>query len=126
MLFRSGTPWIKTNPNYPQINAAEQLGREDSVFHFYQKLIRLRHENEIIVYGSYDLLSPEDPQLYAYTRTLDGQKLLCVCNLTGRPAEYELPAEFAAGRQLIAVGQPVREGNQVHLGPWDGFVLVNF
>ena len=121
--FTAGNPWIMVNPNYTRINAADQLARPDSVFHFYQKLIRLRHTHEIIVYGSYDLLLPDDPQLYAYTRTLGGEKLLCVCNLTGRPASFDLPAEWEGAQVLIAVDQPPR-GRRVTLAPWDGFALL--
>ena len=121
--FTAGNPWIMVNPNYTQINAADQLARPDSVFHFYQKLIRLRHTHEIIVYGSYDLLLPDDPQLYAYTRTLGREKLLCVCNLTGRPASFDLPAKWEGAQVLIAVDQPPR-GRRVTLAPWDGFALL--
>ena len=121
--FTAGNPWIMVNPNYTRINAADQLARPDSVFHFYQKLIRLRHTHEIIVYGSYDLLLPDDPQLYAYTRTLGGEKLLCVCNLTGRPASFDLPAKWEGAQVLIAVDQPPR-GRRVILAPWDGFALL--
>ncbi len=121
--FTAGNPWIMVNPNYTRINAADQLARPDSVFHFYQKLIRLRHTHEIIVYGSYDLLLPDDPQLYAYTRTLGREKLLCVCNLTGRPASFDLPAEWEGAQVLIAVDQPPR-GRRVTLAPWDGFALL--
>lgn len=53
--FSEGEPWIMVNPNYREINAAEQLSRPDSVFRFYQELIRLRHTHKLIVYGSYDL-----------------------------------------------------------------------
>ena len=70
------------NPNYKEINAREQMVRADSVFNYYKKLIRLRKENEIIVYGSYDLLLPDDPELYVYTRTLEDEKLLVICNFT--------------------------------------------
>ena len=121
--FTAGNPCIMVNPNYSRINAADQLTRPDSVFHFYQKLIRLRHTHEIIVYGSYDLLLPDDPQLYAYTRTLGGEKLLCVCNLTGRPASFDLPAKWEGAQVLIAVDQPPR-GRRVTLAPWDGFALL--
>ena len=58
--FTTGNPWIMVNPNYREINAREQLAREDSVFHYYQKPIRLR-KAPVMVYGSYDLLLPEDP-----------------------------------------------------------------
>ena len=123
--FTDGTPWIMANPNCAEINAAEQRARPDSVFHFYQALIRLRHSHDVIVYGSYDLLLPDDPQLYAYTRTLDGQKLLCVCNLSGRPARFTLPAGFDPDRTetLIAVGG-APAGRELTLAPWDGFALL--
>ena len=123
--FTDGTPWIMANPNCAEINAAEQRARPDSVFHFYQALIRLRHSHDVIVYGSYDLLLPDDPQLYAYTRTLDGEKLLCVCNLSGRPARFTLPAGFDPDRTetLIAVGG-APAGRELTLAPWDGFALL--
>ena len=87
--FTTGTPWISVNPNYKKINVADQLKREDSVFHYYQKLIRLRKENEIIVYGNYELLLPEDENIFAYTRTLDNKKLLVVCNFSKSEQKFD-------------------------------------
>lgn len=92
--FTTGTPWLKVNPNYKEINAKEQMARPDSVFHYYQKLIRLRKEQEIIVYGSYELLLPEDESLYAYTRTLEGEKLLVVCNFSEEEQNFLVPEIF--------------------------------
>ena len=112
------------NPNYKEINAAEQLARPDSVFRFYQELIRLRHEHKLIVYGSYELLLPEDRQVFAYTRSLGGQKLLCVVNLSDEAAECRIPAEFEGAERLIEVGSPVIEGGASKLQPWDAFVLA--
>lgn len=80
--FTTGTPWLALNPNYNKINVADQLKREDSVFHYYQKLIKLRKEYEIIVYGKYELLLPDDEHIFAYVRTLGNQKLLVVCNFS--------------------------------------------
>ena len=87
--FTTGTPWIAVNPNYKKINVADQLKREDSVFHYYQNLIRLRKENEIIVYGNYELLLPEDENIFAYKRTLDNQKLLVVCNFSKSEQKFD-------------------------------------
>ena len=87
--FTTGTPWIALNPNYKKINVADQLKREDSVFRYYQKLIRLRKENEIIVYGNYELLLPEDENIFAYVRTLDNQKLLVVCNFSKTEQKFD-------------------------------------
>ena len=87
--FTTGKPWIAVNPNYKKINVADQLKREDSVFHYYQKLIRLRKENEIIVYGNYELLLPDDENIFAYIRTLDNQKLLVVCNFSKSEQKFD-------------------------------------
>ncbi len=87
--FTAGTPWIAVNPNYKKINVADQLKREDSVFNYYKKLIRLRKENEIIVYGNYELLLPEDENIFAYVRTLDNQKLLVVCNFSKTEQKFD-------------------------------------
>ena len=73
--FTEGEPWIKVNPNYKKINAAQQLEDPDSVFHYYQKLIRLRKEKDIIVYGEFEPLYREDEQIFAYTRKQDQEKL---------------------------------------------------
>ena len=87
--FTTGTPWIAVNPNYKKINVEDQLKREDSVFNYYKKLIRLRKENEIIVYGNYELLLPEDENIFAYVRTLDNQKLLVVCNFSKTEQRFD-------------------------------------
>ena len=101
--FTGGTPWIMVNPNYKEINAKEQLARPDSVFHFYQKLIRLRKEMEIIPYGSYELLLPEDPDLYVYTRTLGEQKLLVICNFRKEEKDYILPDGFDPEKSQVLI-----------------------
>lgn len=82
--FTTGTPWIKVNSNYPKVNAKQEISDPDSVFSYYKKLIRLRHENEIIVYGDYKLLAPEDEALFIYTRMLGTQRLMVLCNLRKR------------------------------------------
>ena len=87
--FTTGTPWIAVNPNYKKINVEDQLKREDSVFNYYKKLIKLRKENEIIVYGNYELLLPEDENIFAYVRSLDGKKLLTVCNFSKSEQKFD-------------------------------------
>lgn len=92
--FTDGEPWIMVNPNYVKINAAEQRKREDSVFHYYRKLIRLRHEQEIIVYGDYELLLPESEEIYAYLRHLGKETLLVACNFTDRETTMAVPGRL--------------------------------
>lgn len=80
--FSKGEPWIPLNPNYKEINVDKVLSDPNSIFYYYQKLTELRKQNDIIVYGTYDLLLKEDEKIYAYTRTLNNEKLLVVCNFT--------------------------------------------
>lgn len=121
--FTSGEPWIRINPNYKEINAVQQLGDPDSVFHYYQKLIRLRKEKDIIVYGDFEALCRDDDKIFAYTRKLDQKKLLTVCNFSDQDAEMEIPEEFAGTQCLITnLGRTVFDRNFV-LRPYEAFVL---
>jgi oligo-1,6-glucosidase len=92
--FTTGTPWIQVNPNYPQINARQAVADENSIYHYYRKLILLRKDQPIIVHGRYDILLPEDENIYVYTRTLDSQKLLVILNFTGEEQSFTLPADL--------------------------------
>lgn len=121
--FTTGAPWIKVNPNYKKINAKEQLSRENSIFHYYQKLIRLRKEKEIIVYGAYDLLLPDDRDIYAYTRTLGEEKLLVVCNFSDKEIAFDLPREFEESHVLISNYEEPKVEKKLILKPYEAFVL---
>lgn len=90
--FTSGTPWLQVNKNYKTINAAAQVNDPDSVFAYYKKLIALRHTNEVMVNGVYDVLIPDHPQIYAYTRTLGDKQLLVLCN--DSDTNVDIPAEL--------------------------------
>jgi len=102
--FSSGAPWLKVNPNYPQINARQALADPDSVFYYYQKLIRLRKAHPIMVYGRYDLILAPHLQIYAFTRTLDAERLLIILNFSAETPLFELPAgiSFSARELLIS------------------------
>ncbi|CAH2716906.1 Oligo-1,6-glucosidase [Neobacillus rhizosphaerae] len=85
--FSSGTPWLKVNPNYKNINVEGQLKDADSILNFYKKMIRLKKENAVFTYGTYDLILKEDPQIYAYTRTSNEEKVIVITNLSPELAE---------------------------------------
>ena len=120
--FTTGTPWIAVNPNYKKINVADQLKREDSVFHYYQKLIRLRKENEIIVYGNYELLLPEDENIFAYVRTLDNQKLLVVCNFSKSEQKFDFSGYENA--EILISNYNGDTGKDGILKPYEAIVLL--
>lgn len=106
--FTTGTPWIKVNSNYPKVNAKQEISDPDSVFSYYKKLIRLRHENEIIVYGDYKLLAPENEALFIYTRMLGTQRLMVLCNFTEKEVSIpvEVTEQIPADAQLLIGNYP--------------------
>ena len=122
--FTSGTPWLQVNKNYKTINAAAQVNDPDSVFAYYKKLIALRHTNEVMVNGVYDVLTPDHPQIYAYTRTLGDKQLLVLCNDSekevGVPAEIE---EKIAGAQGILI-QNYKDVKAGVLRPYEAVVYA--
>ena len=121
--FTDGAPWIKVNTNYKEINAAQQLEDPNSIFHYYQKLIRLRKEKDIIVYGGFETLYRDDEQIFAYIRSQEQEKLLTVCNFSDKNAEMEIPEEFKGAECLITnLNRTVFEGKIV-LKPYEAFVL---
>lgn len=99
--FSSGKPWMKVNPNYRAINVERAQQDPDSIYHHYKRLIALREANPVAVYGTYDLLLPEDEAIYAYTRTLDNEKLLVMANLSSKEALFDLPAEIEYARSQL-------------------------
>lgn len=121
--FSTATPWIMVNPNYTKINAKDQINREDSVFKYYQKLIKLRHESELIVYGTYDLILDDDKDIYAYIRTLGDEKLIVYCNFSENTREVELPEEFTNGKVLISNYSDVKVNPKITLRPYEAIVI---
>lgn len=92
--FTTGTPWIAANPNYKEVNVAQAMADPDSIFHYYKKLIKLRKENDVIVYGTYDLLLGDHEQIYAYTRKLKKEKLLVILNFSDHRPVFKLPEDM--------------------------------
>ena len=122
--FTVGTPWIRVNSNYKEINAKQQLSDPNSIFHYYQKLIRLRKEKPVIVYGVFEALYRDHDQIFAYTRTLEGEKLLTVCNFSEHVAEMEIPEEFQKNAECLITNLGRKDfGKKVILKPYEAFVL---
>jgi oligo-1,6-glucosidase len=102
--FTNGRPWIDVNPNYPQINAEDQLADPDSIFHYYRRLVKLRRENPIVTYGSYELLLESHEQVFSFLRTLNRIQWLVALNFSGDSAAFALPSHLPsdAARLVIA------------------------
>src|ERR1700733_5881909 len=91
----TGTPWIAVNPDYVDVNAAAQVGRDDSVFEHYRRLIALRHADPVVTDGEFELLLPEHPAIWAFARRGRDAELLVAANFSAEPVSAELPLEQA-------------------------------
>ena len=124
--FTTGTPWLAVNPNYTTINVAQALDDPASIFAYYQRLIVLRKANPVVVYGSYALLLPDHPEIFAWTRTLDTDRLLVILNFSSHTPRWENPSQLVfASATLLISNYTVDETTNVHsfaLRPWEARV----
>ena len=102
--FTSGTPWLKPAANYSEINAEAALADQNSVFWHYRDLIALRKAHPIFTQGDYQELLAGNEQIWAYTRSANGQTLLVVSNFYGEPVAFALPAELQSGEGRLLLG----------------------
>ena len=123
--FTAGEPWIAANPNHTEINAQAARADPDSVFHHYRRLHELRHSEPAVALGAFTMLLPDDPQVYAFTRRLDGVELLVLANVSGEPAAPAVPdAGGWAGAEVLVPNVPEPAGAPgFRLAPWEALVL---
>jgi len=114
--FTTGTPWIAVNPDHTQVNAAAHRADPGSVFHYYRRLIALRHEDPLVQSGRYELLLADHPQIYAFTRTLGPRRLLVVANCSDE--QVRCPLEMTG--EVVIANHPQPQG--VLLRPWEARV----
>jgi oligo-1,6-glucosidase len=126
--FTTGTPWLKVNPNFKEINAKRAAADPNSVFHYYRNLIQLRKQNPIMVYGSYDLILPDHEQIYAYVRRYEGQTLLVMLNFSSEKPVFELPTEISyVDKKLLIHNYEVSDDEsieKIELKPYEARVYV--
>ncbi len=99
--FSTGIPWLPVNQNYHNINVAKEDKDPHSVLNYFRKMTQLRRDNPVLVYGDYQLLKPKHPEIYAYTRTLDDQKMLILLNFTDKHSSIDLPEINLIKEELI-------------------------
>jgi len=99
--FSSGQPWIKVNTNFTSVNEASQETDQNSILNYFRKLIQLRKNNPVLIYGDYQLLDEEHQQVYAYTRSLNNEKFLVLLNFSKENATFNLPQAIDAKAVLI-------------------------
>ena len=120
----SAEPWIGVNGNYVRINAADQLQDEDSIFHYYQKLIALRKEYDVIAYGELKPLDEKNPSVFAYEREYQGEKMMVICNFYGKKVTWDSETELGE-YQCVLSNYEVHniESSRVGLKPYEAVVL---
>ena len=99
--FTDGAPWIGVNPNYPAVNVEQAMADENSILHFYRRLIALRAGSETLKYGDFHMLLPDDPHVFTYERSLRGERVIVCCNFSDRPVP--LP-DGIGGETLLCSG----------------------
>ncbi|EPF14458.1 oligo-1,6-glucosidase [Bacillus cereus BAG1O-3] len=124
--FTTGEPWITVNPNYKEINVKQAIQDESSIFYYYKKLIELRKNNEIVVYGSYDLILENNPSIFAYVRTYGDEKLLVIANFTADESVFEMPEDISYSEsELFIHNYDVEIGSidNITLRPYEAMVF---
>jgi oligo-1,6-glucosidase len=123
--FTNGTPWLAVNPNFKDINADQQIEDPDSVFSYYKKLIALRKKYDVIVYGDYELVLPEDSRIFAYRRSLEKEQILVICNFTEQEVCVTIP-EIDGIEEKEYLIHNYKETSSMHQGiirPYEAFAI---
>jgi oligo-1,6-glucosidase len=118
--FTSGRPWIRLAPDYKIVNEAAEEKDSSSCLNYFRKLTRLRKENLALVYGAYRLLEKDNPDVYAYTRTLNGSRLLILLNFTGKTAMVNTVMDLQNATLLLSNYASSSDRN--HLKPYEASV----
>ncbi len=94
--------WLAVNPNYKEINAKQALADQNSIYNYFKKMIELRKRTPALIYGDYKDLDPQNPTVFAYTRSLGADKYLVVLNLSKNDLAYTLPEGLKAGQLALS------------------------
>ncbi|WEG16885.1 alpha-glucosidase [Alkalihalophilus pseudofirmus] len=114
--------WFGVNPNYSDINVAKQEQLEDSILHYYKKMIALRKSTDVLMYGQYDLVFPEHKEVYAYTRTLGEEKYVILVNMFGTEAEVDLRSLALSENSPLVLANYTANGSLDSLRPYEARV----
>jgi len=127
--FSNGDPWIEVNSNYPQINVEDALNDNESIYHFYQKLLKLRNESKIAIDGKFDLVSPDDSDVFAYTRILGDKMILIVGSFSDKKIKFDIPQNLLDNSYHKVLSNydnsPEELSNTIYLRPYEGIVFSN-
>jgi len=121
--FTEGNPWIKLNPNYKEINVANQESNPDSVLNYYRKMISLRKQHATLVYGDFEMLAPDHRELFIYKRKDEKAEYLVALNFSDQEISYQITG-VDAFELVIGNYDPLKtEGEHIVLNPWESIIL---
>lgn len=121
--FTNGTPWFPVNPNYKTINVEQQIHDPQSILQFYKDLIQLKKSDEIYTYGQFNLVDEDNPNLFAYTRTLNNKKILVVGNLTDQVSKLNVPYLIENEQQVMLHNYSSHVIDFDKIQPYEAFVI---
>ena len=126
--FTTSSPWLAVNPNFTTINAESEMANPDSIFHYYKQLIQLRRQNDLIVYGDFQMILEDDQEIFAYVRTYQNKKLLVICNFYDQEPTFKLPKDIHfMTKQLLLSNYKVDEQasiSDINLQPYETRVYL--
>ena len=99
--FTSGTPWLKVNPNYTTVNVVAEDKDPNSCLNYFRRIVKLRKDNPVLIYGKYMLIDPDNPDVYAYTRELDGKRILVLLNFRDKAASVKTSFDLSRAKVLL-------------------------
>ncbi|SDZ87852.1 oligo-1,6-glucosidase [Flavobacterium gillisiae] len=120
----TGTPWLKVNPNYDEINIKKQEQDPESILNYFRKTVQLRKNNLVLVYGKYSLLDKENPDVFAYLRELDGKRVLVLLNFTDKNTSYNLNLKLGKNEVLLNNYNDTTKVKNNKLRPYESLVIA--
>ena len=118
--FTTGKPWLKVNANYTTVNESAEVKDANSVLNYFKKVVKLRKENKVLVYGKYTLLDKDNADVYAYTRELNGQKLLVLLNFKSKVSNAKIG--FDLKKATVLLGTNTHPSTDGTLQPYEAVI----
>jgi oligo-1,6-glucosidase len=122
----SDKPWMRVHDDYEKWNVEVQSKDPNSVNAFYKELFKLRNDQLVLVYGSFDHLKFDDEDVFAYVKEYEGQKVLVVLNYSGKNVEFSVPESVPTGNATLllgSLGKGAIENGKVILEAWEGMLF---
>jgi oligo-1,6-glucosidase len=122
--FSIGEPWLSVNKNHNEINVEAQNGDPNSILNYFRSMVKLRKQNDVLIYGDYELLDADNPDIYAYNRTLNNENILVLLNFKDHDSNIELQEIGAINEVMINNYSTVKiSNNKIQLKPYQAVLF---